>query len=69
MAPLASLKDARLSHEPPLRLVDVARSAGCSISLVSMTESGYRPSEHVRAAMAAAVGASLGSFWSDGDAA
>jgi transcriptional regulator with XRE-family HTH domain len=59
--PLATLKETRL--EQGLRLVDVAKKAGCSISLVSMTESGYRPGEQVRSAMAHAVGASLGSFW------
>jgi hypothetical protein len=60
---LASLKDARLSHDPPLRLVDVARAAGVSVSLVSMVESGYASSESSRSAIACAVGASLGSFW------
>lgn len=60
---LPSLKETRLSHEPPLRLVDVAKKAGVSISLVSMMESGYRCSEEKRAAVAQAVGASLGSFW------
>lgn len=60
---LLSLKDARLSHDPPLRLVDVAEKAGCSLSLVSMAESGYRCSSQARAAIALAVGASYGSFW------
>lgn len=60
---LASLKDARLSHDPPLRLVDVAERAGCSVSLVSMVESGYVCGEGARAAIAAAVGASYGQFW------
>lgn len=60
---LASLKDARLSHEPPLRLKDVAEKAGCSVSLVSMAESGYACSEGARAAIAQAVGASYGRFW------
>jgi hypothetical protein len=60
---LHPLKQARLSHDPPLRLVDVAAAAGVSVSLVSMAESGYHCSEDKRAAMAAAVGASLGSFW------
>jgi hypothetical protein len=34
-----------------------------SVSLVSMVESGYLCSEERRAAIACAVGASLGSFW------
>lgn len=66
---LASLKDARLSHDPPLRLVDVARRAGCSVSLVSMVERGAPCSEAAKAALAAAVGASYGSFWGNGAAA
>lgn len=57
----ASLKETRL--EQGLRLTDVAKRAGCSISVVSMTESGYKPSVQLRSAMAQAVGASLGSFW------
>lgn len=60
---LASLKDARLSHDPPLRLIDVAQSAGCAVSLVSMVESGYTCSEAKRSAIALAVGASYGAFW------
>lgn len=58
---LASLKDARLSHEPPLRLVDVAQRAGCSVSLVCMVEKGLESPS--RDAIARAVGASYGSFW------
>lgn len=61
---LSSLKDARLSHDPPLRLIDVATQAGCAVSLVSMVESGYLCSERTRSAIAQAVGASYGSFWS-----
>lgn len=60
---LHPLKAARLNHDPPLRLADVAAAAGVSVSLVSMAESGYRCSEDKRAAIAAAVGASYGSFW------
>lgn len=62
MAP-PTLKEARLSHDPPLRLIDVANAAGVSVSLVSMVESGYYCTAAKRAAIAAAVGASLGSFW------
>lgn len=60
---LPSLKDARLSHDPPLRLVDVAKAAGVSVSLVCMVEKGYVPPAATREAIAQAVGASLGSFW------
>jgi transcriptional regulator with XRE-family HTH domain len=56
-----SLKEARLAHDPPLRLKDVAEQAGVSVSLVCMVEKGLdSPS---RATIAAAVGASYGSFW------
>jgi transcriptional regulator with XRE-family HTH domain len=58
-----SLKATRLSHDPPLRLIDVAHLAGVSVSLVSMVESGYASTEESRAAIAQAVGASYGSFW------
>lgn len=61
---LASLKDARLSHDPPLRLVDVAQAAGCAVSLVCMVEKGYECRHETRAAIAHAVGASYGTFWS-----
>jgi hypothetical protein len=60
---LHPLKAARLNHDPPLRLLDVATEAGVSVSLVSMVESGYACSQERRAAIAAAVGASYGSFW------
>lgn len=63
--PAPSLKDTRIAQG--LRQEDVAKKAGCSISLVSMTESGYRAGLQVRTAIAQAVGASLGSFW-PGDA-
>ncbi len=63
---LQSLKDARLSHEPPLRLVDVAKRAGCAISLVSMVERGAPCSEEMRVKLALAVGASYGRFWDNG---
>lgn len=56
-----TLKQTRLALQ--LRQEDVAKRAGCSISLVSMVESGYRPPEPIRAAIAGAVGATLGSFW------
>lgn len=46
-----------------LRLKDVAEQAGCSISLVSMVESGYWPTLERRDAIARALGASAGSFW------
>lgn len=59
-----TLRETRLNQD--LRLVDVAKRAGCSISLVSMTESGYRPGTQVRVSIARAVGASLGSFWPEG---
>jgi hypothetical protein len=58
-----ALKQARLAHDPPLRLVDVAQKAGVSVSLVSMVESGYVCGQEKRAAIAQAVGASYGSFW------
>ncbi len=61
---LQSLKDARLSHDPPLRLIDVAERAQCSVSLVSMVERGAPCSQAKREALALAVGASYGSFWS-----
>lgn len=60
---LPSLKQTRLDHDPPLRLIDVAAKAGVSVSLVSMVESGYRCSEQRRSAIAQAMGGSLGSFW------
>lgn len=50
-------------HELGLRLVDVAQKAGCAVSLVSMAEHGYRPGPRAQQAIAAAVGASSGSFW------
>ena len=56
-----SLKRARLSHDPPLRLIDVAKAAGVSVSLVCMVEKGYESPS--REAIALAVGASYGSFW------
>lgn len=59
--PRSPLKQAR--HDQDLRLVDVAEKAGCSVSLVSMTESGYVPPLETRARIAGAVGASAGSFW------
>lgn len=62
MTPTASpLKQQRLNLG--LRQADVAARADCSISLVSMTESGYRPSLPTRERLAVAVGASVGSFW------
>jgi transcriptional regulator with XRE-family HTH domain len=57
------LKEARLSHDPPLRLIDVAERAGVSVSLVSMLETGRVCSDEKMAAIAHAVGASYGSFW------
>ncbi len=60
---LDQLRDQRLSHTPPLRLVDVAEKAGVSVSLVCMVEKGYECSEAKRTAIALAVGASYGSFW------
>ena len=66
---LTTLKDARLSHEPPLRLIDVAERAGCSVSLVSMVERGAPCSDGAKTALALAVGASYGSFWENGSAA
>ena len=58
-----SLRAARLSKDPPLRLIDVASTAGVSVSLVSQVERGGPCSEAAKAALAAAVGASYGSFW------
>lgn len=62
-APAATLKETR--EAAGLRLLDVARKAGCSISAVSMIESGWKPSIQLRAAVAHAVGASVGSFWDE----
>jgi transcriptional regulator with XRE-family HTH domain len=62
--PSPTLKEMRLALN--LRQEDVAKRAGCSISCVSMTESGYRPGTQVREAIARTVGASLGSFWPAG---
>lgn len=56
-----ALKQARKALN--LRLVDVAAKAGCAVSLVSMAEHGYRPGPRSQSAIAAAVGASSGSFW------
>lgn len=62
MAPAPSpLKARRL--EQGLRLVDVADRAKCSVSLVCMVEGGYQAGRGTRERIAAAVGASLGSFW------
>lgn len=56
------LRDRR--RELGLRQEDVADAAGVSIAFVSMLESGYRPRSTVKLeAVAAAVGASYGSFW------
>jgi transcriptional regulator with XRE-family HTH domain len=60
------LRAARQARE--LRLRDVAERAGCSVSLVSMVENGYRPSLNVRERIAVAVGASAGSFWPEASA-
>jgi transcriptional regulator with XRE-family HTH domain len=60
-SPVATLKETRL--EQGLLLKDVAKRAGCSVSAVSMIESGWCPSIQLRAAVAHAVGASVGSFW------
>lgn len=46
-----------------LRLVDVAAKAHCSVSLVSMMESGYVPALDKCERVAVAVGGSLGSFF------
>jgi transcriptional regulator with XRE-family HTH domain len=59
--PASPLRDARESKR--LRQADVAKTAGCSIALVSMVEAGYMPPEPTRARIAEAVGATLGSFW------
>lgn len=64
--PALTLKETRL--DLGMRQEDVAKKAGCAISLVSMVETGYRPGTQVRAAIAHAVGASLGSFWGTGGA-
>jgi transcriptional regulator with XRE-family HTH domain len=58
VSPLRAERDAQ-----GLRLKDVAALAGCSISLVSMVESGYIPPLHRREGIARALGASVGSFW------
>jgi transcriptional regulator with XRE-family HTH domain len=62
--PLASLKETRL--EQGLLLKDVAKRAGCSVSAVSMIESGWKPTIQLCTAVAHAVGASMGSFWPPG---
>ncbi len=46
-----------------LRQADVASKAGCSVPLISMTESGYVPRPELQEGIAAAVSASVGSFW------
>jgi DNA-binding XRE family transcriptional regulator len=56
-----SLLDARLRSG--LRQVDVAREAGCSTSLVSMMERGYRPSEQTCATIACVVNATVAELW------
>lgn len=63
-APAGTLKEVRLQQG--LRLIDVANRAGCSVSAVSMIESGWKPTVQLRTAVAHAVGASLGSFWPTG---
>jgi hypothetical protein len=60
---LRSLTEARKTHDPPLRLIDVAQAAGVSVSLVCMVEKGYPSTERTRTAIAQAVGASYGHFW------
>lgn len=55
------LKQRRL--EQGLRQADVAEQADCSVGLVSMMEAGYPSTERMRERVAAAVGASTGSFW------
>lgn len=64
--PVSALKQARSDLD--LRLVDVAHEAGCSVSLVSMAESGYVPPLDTQERLARAVGASSGSFWSEAGA-
>lgn len=59
--PDSPLKQAR--KDLGMRQADVAKRAGCSVSLISMTESGYEPTLDVQSAIAGAVGASSGSFW------
>lgn len=59
--PASPLRAAR--EEAGLFLKDVAGHAGCSISLVSMAESGYVPARGTQDRIAHALGASSGSFW------
>jgi len=59
--PDSPLKQAR--KELGMRQADAAKHAGCSVSLVSMTESGYVPTPDIQLAIAAGRGASSGSFW------
>lgn len=52
---------ARDTHQ--LTLAQVAKRAGCSVSTVSIVEAGYVPPLNTRERLAAALGASAGSFW------
>jgi transcriptional regulator with XRE-family HTH domain len=46
-----------------MRQHDVAVKAGCVTSYVCMFEKGLEPTVPMKAALAAAVNASVGSFW------
>lgn len=50
-------------RELGLRQGDVAQQAGCVTSYICMFEKGLEVPERLRAPIAAAVNASVGSFW------
>ena len=56
-----SIRETRKAQN--LRLADVAAAASCSVSLVSMVESGYKPGFKARKRIGDALGASAGYFW------
>jgi transcriptional regulator with XRE-family HTH domain len=56
-----SIRAAR--QDAQMRLADVASKASCSVSLISMVESGYRPGAKAREQIGKALGASSGHFW------
>lgn len=71
-APVHPLRAAREAAPHPLcTQVGLANEAGVSHSLISMLESGYVPARSVTRleAVAAALGASYGSFWPNGNGA
>jgi DNA-binding XRE family transcriptional regulator len=59
--PVGAMETLRRSRH--LRQADLARLVGCSRSLIAITELGYRPPLHRRAAIAAALDVPIEELW------